>query len=293
MENQENQELLTAKEVLLKHGLDWSIGKGSVYDSQGRELTEFKAITRSDNGHVFQISRNKYTPISNEVGCGLLDEVVGTGMAKYTGASSFKNGGLVMVTAEVPELEYRIAGDAIKNYIHIATAHDGSMSTFIFGSQQRFRCQNLLTSQMKQDVCTLKFKHTKNYRIKIEDFKVVFSKYREAFQAKKKAFEAMAGKEMTRIELDSFLNQLLKLDAEKLDEMSTRSKNVKTDIAKLFTEGIGHEDMPDSRWKAFQAVTQYVTHDRSTRGDKSNREFANYFGSGAHMRNEAEQLLLV
>lgn len=49
---------------------------------------------------------------------------------------------------------------------------------------------------------------------------------------------------------------------------STRSRNVRQEMFRLFEEGIGHDlrAIHHSTWAALNAVTEYVDHQRSTRG---------------------------
>ena len=61
------------------------------------------------------------------------------------------------------------------------------------------------------------------------------------------------------------------------DGESTRTKNVRQELHRLFEEGIGHK-MPAIRhttWTALNAVTEYVDHYRSTRGKTSMERASN------------------
>lgn len=288
MENKKN--LMTATEVLIDKGLNWEVEKASIYDAQGRELEKFKAIQRVDTGQTFQVSKNGYTPINNRDSLSLLDEVVGTGYAKYSGAVSYKQGAVVMVRCEVPNMDFDVNGEQLKGYIHVATSHDGSIATTIIASLQRMICRNLLT--VKEGQSHFKFKHTKNYQIRVEDAKEAFADYREAFQKQKRVYELLARQQMNILQLDSFLNSLLNFK-DKEEENSTRIKNVKGELERLFVDGIGHDKagIRGTKWAGFNAITEYVDHHRSTKGDSSNREFASMFGSGAVMRDKALVLL--
>jgi phage/plasmid-like protein (TIGR03299 family) len=280
-------ELLTASEVLLKHGLNFTVIGEPIYDNEGAELKDYKAILRQDNRNVFQVAKKGYEIVQNHESLSLLDEIVGSGMAKYSGARSYKNGAIVQILADVP-MDYRIAGEEISTHLHVLTSHNGTHSTFIIGTNQRVLCQNVLNSK-KNIWC--KFKHTKNYRIKIDEAKQVFAHYRAVFQAQKEAFEYMASKQFNSLELDSFLNSLL--NVVDIEETTTRTLNAKESIARLVSDGIGHRELKDTRWKIFNAVTEYVDHYRSTKGEESNREYASLLGSGAVLREKAYQLLTV
>lgn len=84
------------------------------------------------------------------------------------------------------------------------------------------------------------------------------------------------------------------------DGESTRTKNVRQELHRLFEEGIGHT-MPAIRhttWTALNAVTEYVDHYRSTRGKTSierasNRLDSAWFGSGARLKERAWELAML
>lgn len=277
-------ELKTASEVLVNSGIGFNVVSSNVYDGQGKQLEDYKAIQREDTGHTFQVSKQGYTIIKNSEALSVLDEVVGSGMAKYSGAKAFKNGAVCFIRADVPQLETSIAGDEIKAYLYAVTSHDGSIANMLFAHQQRLICRNLLTSG--GIASQFKFKHTANYRLKIQDAIEVFAKYRVIFNKQKEAFEAMARIQFNSLKLDSFLNELLGIvDSE---ENSTRVLNQKRELERLFVDGIGHEKIAGTAWAAYNAVTQYVDHERGT---ENNREFSSIFGSGANLRDKAFALL--
>ena len=118
------KELQTANEVLINNGMDFNVVESVLYDNEGRELNEYKAVMREDTNHVFQVSKKSYVVIQNRESLSLLDEIVNTGMAKYSGARAYKNGAIVQIRAEVP-MNYAIAGDEVKTYIHVLTSHNG------------------------------------------------------------------------------------------------------------------------------------------------------------------------
>ncbi len=78
------------------------------------------------------------------------------------------------------------------------------------------------------------------------------------------------------------------------DAKNQRAKNVRNELFRLFEHGRGQEipEIKLSTWAAFNAVTEFVDHHRSTRG-KSDREKVSrrlqsaWFGSGASLKADA------
>ena len=83
------------------------------------------------------------------------------------------------------------------------------------------------------------------------------------------------------------------------DGETSRTKNVRQEMLRLFEHGIGH-NMPAIRhtsWTALNAVAEFVDHTRSTRGKTSverasNRLESSWFGSGARLKERAWELAL-
>ena len=75
---------------------------------------------------------------------------------------------------------------------------------------------------------------------------------------------------------------------------NSRAANVRTELFRLFEHGRG-QAIPETKlttWAAFNAVTEYVDHHRSTRGKDqkqraSNRLNSAWFGSGARLKAKA------
>ncbi len=289
MNQSTDNNLMTAKEVLINNNLDYKVVETPLYDNEGRELDSYKGIMREDTGDMFQVSKKGYQIIQNSESLSLLDEIVNTGMAKYSGATSYKNGAIVQIRCEVP-MDYNIVGDEVKNYIHVITSHNGSYATSITGTSQRLICQNILNNRMS---AYTRFKHTTNYKLRINEAIEVFAHYRKVFEEQKQAFEVMASKQFNSLQLDSFLNNLLDIDPRD-EETSTRKLNMKDQIGELVHVGIGNnrQGVRGTQWALFNSVTEYCTHHRSA-GNDSARDFNNLYGGGAKLREKAFDLLTV
>ena len=288
MENKIN-DLKTASEVLIEKGLDFSVKGSPIYDNNGQELSEFKAIQREDNGHTFQVAKKGYQIIQNSDALSLMDEVVGTGMAKYSDANSYKNGGIVSVRVKLP-FDYEVVkGDEVNTYLDLLTSHDGSKSLSINLYELRLVCLNGMRAMVRTKA--INCRHTVNYRLKIEQAQEMFEEYRQIFQAKKENYQRLAKSPMNGNDLDTFLNTLLNIKEDK--EVFAKTQNVKDTLTKLFVSGKGNNFASGSKWSAFNAVTEYVNYHRTTKGDESNREFSSLYGSGNVMTQNALELLSV
>ena len=108
--------------------------------------------------------------------------------------------------------------------------------------------------------------------------------------------EVLASHQPSRQQLDAYFKALY---PDNEDTGNRRAQNVRSGLFRLFEHGVG-QDMPAIRhttWAAFNAVTEYVDHHRTTRGrtdqERASRRLESaWFGSGARMKAEAWNLAL-
>lgn len=116
-------------------------------------------------------------------------------------------------------------------------------------------------------------------------------KTRTYFAAYKAYAEKLAAKQMTSLEIDSFLDSLF--DVDRKEEVSTRQENILVEVRKLHESGRGTEiaGVRGTAWGVYNAVTEYIDYERSTKGDGENRIVSSWLGSGAALREKAFALL--
>jgi Domain of unknown function (DUF932) len=76
----------------------------------GAPVAGYKALTRSDNGHVLGIVHDSYRPVQNEEITGFADALVASSDAKFETAGVLGRGETVWALAHLPK-HVQIAGD--------------------------------------------------------------------------------------------------------------------------------------------------------------------------------------
>jgi phage/plasmid-like protein (TIGR03299 family) len=294
MENKERvkvdvSKIQTKAEIMLSAGLAWTVSKQKVYNKEGGELAAFKAITRDDTGHVFHVSRNRYTPFQNEALFNVIEDVTGTGQAKYLKAGSYKEGAYVYGVCAVPDSDFNVVpGDICRTYLRISTTHDGSGSINIWPEIYRQVCKNGMHAWAKDAARSISVRHTESAGSRITfDAGKMLQREREYFASFAEKARALASREFSRLQLDSFLHQLFEI--EEGEKVSTRTKNQMEEIAHLARRGAGSELAPGTAWAAYNGVTEYVTHKWGK--DQEARAMSAIQGGGRDLRERAFQLL--
>lgn len=289
-------DVLTASEALLASGLTWQVIETPIYDNEGRLIQEYKAIVRDDTKEVLQVASKKYHPVQNAECFKIFDEVTGTGLAKYEVAGSLQGGRKVWILAKLP-YDFNLANgrDEVKSYLLLTTSHDGSLAFQMYQTPVRVVCMNTLRASLeaRQRDKVAYFKHTVNFRHRVGQAQYILRETCEYFRQFKEAAEAMARQEMNSLQVESFLAQLFDVEGKTRDEISTKTKNTMEEVEKLFRYGMGNsiEGVKGTRWAMFNGVTEFVDHERTTRGDDENRLSSSWYGSGAQLREKAFALL--
>ena len=301
--------LKTATEALNLAHLDWNVipipvqcnGQTLPFpslDSSG-ELDRrdcFQGICRQDNGKCLGIVKGRYEPIQNREAFSFFDSLIGQGKAVYDTAGALRDGKQVWLLAKI-DGEIEINGDAHRQFALMVTSHDASYTLQTSYVVERVVCANTLSIALSGATQTVKIKHTKEWKNKEEEARRVLGLGEKYFTTIQEALSGMNEKLLTRGQMSEFtrlitagqrdgespLDWVTRVRAEKADDISTRTTNIRGEIDSLFNH---NGNLGKSRWDALNAVTDYVDHNSTVRGGNGRLENA-LFGSGARLKQTA------
>lgn len=177
----------TAKDVIIKAGLDWNVSKCklvakmppalTIEDSDTKsflyggleyaELDNFYATYRTDKNIPLGIVKDKYTPVQNVKAFEFFDNAIGFNKAIWQTAGFFDKGRRVFVSAKLPNNIY-VNGDPVENYLVFINSHDGSTGVKILFTPIRIVCQNTLTAAIRNATNYVSFRHTSSVHSNID-----------------------------------------------------------------------------------------------------------------------------
>ncbi|WP_336881403.1 DUF932 domain-containing protein [Rhodococcus globerulus] len=206
---------------------------------------------------------NTYTPFQNEASCDLLDALADESGAHFETAGALKGGRETFVTMKLPE-SLELAGhdskDTIDWYIAALNSHDGTSSFRFLVTPVRIVCANTQSAALRTAKASFKIRHTINATNVIREAREALGltfRYMEEFET---AAQAMIAEEMNRERMQKFADQLTRVE----DAGSQRGRNQRqqqsNDIVKLFVMSETNENSRDTKWGAYNAVTEYVDH---------------------------------
>lgn len=288
----------TACEAIEAGGLNYLAELRDIRTIDGTPIKSRKAVVRSDSGDVLGVVGNSYVPVQNHQAFGFLDAVVTDGSLRYHTAGALGKGERIWMLAKLPDdIRVRNSDDITEKYLLLSNSHDGSSSLRVHFTPIRVVCANTLAIAARngrgQGVSIV---HKGNLTSKVRQAQEVLGLATRFYDDAEEQINRLARHYPSLRQLEEYFRQVY---PDSPDGESTRTKNVRQEMLRLFEEGIGH-DMPDIRhttWTALNAVTEYVDHYRSTRGKTStdrasNRLESAWFGSGARIKERAWELAL-
>lgn len=290
----ENQEALTATEAVLKYGLSWKVLKKD-HGIIAPNAEDFTAIVREDTGDIFQFAKKGYTPIQNGDVFREIDSLVETGQAKYVQGGSYKGGAVVWLRLRVPSGDFEPKpGDKHRTYLRVITSHDGSIKFTMVPEVYRMICSNGMHAWTEDAAKAVSVKHTANAlpRFRMRASEVLATEI-EYFKRFAEASRRMAQKQMTTLEIDSFLAALFNVEGKETDAIAGRTRNQIEQVKDLCFAGTGIKefDLQNTAYGVYNAVTEFIGKYRPTRGEAENAEYSEAFGSGKALRERAFELL--
>lgn len=182
--------------------------------------------------------------------------------------------------------ELRKAGDPCRVYIYSTDGWDGGTPRRSRLFVERLKCLNGMTSrEIKADLWV---SHTSGMvEVYSKRWKKFLGEVRTTIEVVRNQFIQLAKARMTEADATEFLKKLLPGE-------SKRTETVRTQLLGLFKTGVGNEG--SSRWDAYSAVTEYVTHHRTYREtETSSSEVNRFLGvlETDQLSNRALGLLLV
>ena len=279
----------SAEEAIKLAGLDWKVLEQQVYNYNGdqhQRIPNYKALTRSDNGKVLSIMKDKYHPLQNEDAFKFFNPFIDSGLASFETAGSLKDGKIVWILATLNKAPIDVGGgDLIKKNLLISNSHDGSLAVRVGFTPIRVVCNNTLTLAHSDAGSQLvRIRHSSKVLENLQDLQEVVNAIDAKFEATAEQYKHLAGRQINKTDLEKYINIVFELrDGTNRDQV--RAKKMQETIIRLFETGSG-QDMKSAKgtyWGAYNAVTEYLTHEAG-KSDEG-RLYSNWFSQNSR-KNE-------
>ena len=271
---------LSAREAFRMANADFQVAGRPVFDADMQPIPGYQAITRMDTGRTLSVMTETYAPIQNKslirIAEALHEDI------NMDAVCVLSDGKKVTFTARIRGAEGDVVpGDPVQQYLIGCTSHDGSIPFQLLFSPIRVVCQNTLsaalglTSSQRNRDQSIRIRHTKNADSLIQRLPDLVDVRRQQFIGGLNELRHMAATPCTMAQFRQYISNVF---ADQLQgtvndirgDKSTARPKVLEDLSawhsvlqKFEGEAIGSDRTANkgTSWGAYQAVTEYLTHE--------------------------------
>lgn len=295
-------------EALQAAGLNWDVTEHPLDDPSG-PVVGWKSLRRSDTGSLLAVVGQSYTPVQNRDAFSPLDAFLGD--IELDHALCLKGGRRVVLTARIGLEADVTANDPVESWLVIYNSHDGSLAYGLMFTPIRVVCQNTLSWALgRQDRISqqdgvqslenvklhrkrVTFKHTASVSRQIEKLPELINLKARQFEGTVEDYRLL---HRTPCTTDLYRRYLELVFHDALYDPKTRTKRSVNSLRaypyleEAFEAGIGSETSRGTLWGAYNALTQWASHERGKSPD--DRIESNLFGAGATLISTAHRSAL-
>lgn len=266
--------------------MDWTVEQRPLfYQNAAGEFVPVESHVcnvRSSDGSSFGPVGRSVKPLQNLDAYRLFQPLIDSKLIEMNAVISLRGGRRVCFLAELCGARTEIVpGDELRRYLLLAHAHDSSLAIRWGFTDIRVVCANTLAVALEQGDL-LKHRHTANALVNLEAAREVFDARIGQMRVQADLFQAMARKQLAPNEALNYIRETFHEGAGTDDKIVVRCAER---VIELFENGKGAQYGRGTLWNAFNAVTEYVTHERGK--SPETRADSNWFGPGAQVLSRA------
>jgi len=292
---------LTSEDAIIQAGLDWTVSKRDLFafaDGNAIAVDGHKAIVRDTDDRVMGVVGKNYTPIQNLDAFNFMDSLVEEGLMRYHTAGSLSGGRRVWMLGKVGESEI-VPKDKVDHYLFLYNGFDGKTALRCLWTDVRVVCANTARAALGRGAKSgVSVRHTRNAMANIQEAQKVLGLAVEAFDESADFMRTLADTPMPTSDWVDFCLELVPEPATDEDgNISKRARNrvdsQRKELTSLYVSGTG-SSIPGVRgtaWGAYNALTEYASYYRTTRGSQDKRFESLLLGAGNDFVQRGSEIL--
>lgn len=244
-----------------------------------------------------------YSVMQNIDALNVVDEILQSGSATIETAGAIDEGRKVFICLKVAKDIIVGSEDAVKQFVLIATSHDGSLSITAMPTNVRVVCNNTLTAALRNSQDKIKIRHTSNASTRLSEAARVLKLMGNNTAANEDNYNEMATTVISKEDMFNYFGNVfctpteikeLQSGTRAKEVLSSRKQNILSEVLGFAMKGQGQaltmrgNDL--TMWTAYNAVTGFVTRKKYT--SASDRANSMLFGSAAETIEHAGVLAL-
>jgi phage/plasmid-like protein (TIGR03299 family) len=271
-----------------KAGLDWNVSTEPLFRENGEKVAA-QASVRDTDGRVLGVVGPRWTPLQNADAFKIFEPLVDSGdMALHT-AGSLRNGERVWVLCQLNlDNSEIVKGDEIRKFALLSNGHDGKLAVHFGFTPIRVVCANTEAMARESEASKLiRVRHHRFVKENVEKLRDVMDLANQEFEATCDQYRFLASRAINKSDLEKYVKIVFDVHKKDPEEVSTRQKNILTNVEGLFVTGKGNDldGVRGTYWAAYNAVSEYLNYEKGR--NEANRMDSLWFGQNGVMNRKA------
>ena len=249
----------------------FEVEKVPVFDAGRRAIEGVYSLQRSDTHQHLGMVKDKYRPIQMDEMIDIISEASDkVGDIDHIGYTTSKGGRKVVIQSKYRDT-LDVGGDKIEPYIYTVIDNTGMGSNKMIPSSVRIACDNAFHLIAQNEEASDRARHSASFDTHVDG---MINNIVSAISTTKnftQIVEKLKNEKFNRDQMVQFTQQLIPVEKEE----STRRQNKREKLVELYEGGRGN--VGESRWDAFNAITEFETHTGRQSPEKLIRTFCKYF----------------
>ena len=246
----------------------FEVEKVPVFDAGRRAIDGVYSLQRSDTHQHLGMVKDKYRPIQMEEMIDIISEASDkVGDIDHIGYTTSRGGRKVVIQSKYRDT-LDVGGDKIEPYIYTVIDNTGMGSNKMIPSSVRIACDNAFHLIAQNEEASDRARHSASFDTHVDG---MINNIVSAISTTKnftQIVEKLKNEKFNRDQMVQFTQQLIPVEKEE----STRRQNKREKLVELYEGGRGN--VGESRWDAFNAITEFETHTGKQTPEKLIRTFS-------------------
>ena len=300
---------LTADEMLVKAGLDWTVSKRPLYFPKvNTAQTELKlipnkfALTRDSDESLLDVVGDTYKPVQNHEAMDFFKRFVDSGGMKMETAGSLRKGQFIWGLAKIQE-SFNVGSneeDRVEGYLLLTQPHKFGFSMVAALTPIRVVCMNTmkmalgekLSGKGRNTTGVFRMPHSRAFDEEVQkSAELALGLARQGMIELKEAADILSKVRMPADDLAPYFHNVVNLELEEDADPDKFSRTIKT-LLDAVNEAPGSQlkTAEGTLWGAYNAVTYTADHILGRSDD--GRIVSAWFGAAGGMKRRALELAL-
>ena len=260
-----DEKFLPVSEIIKQSKLDYEVGLEKAYLADGTQIPKCQVTRRKDNGTILATVGDRYNVLQNLEAFSFFQPWIDNKIAYIDNVGTLRNGAIIFIQAKVCIDPVEITkGDAVESYINILNSHTGQTSIMPGYFPRRIFCSNQLPALKSSKM--LKVKHTVNCQVSLDKIHQIMDVANREFLTTTDDYKFLASKGVSKKDLEKYVKLVFKKESEPAEE-ETENTRILEKIEFLFESGRGAKETPNTMFKLFNAVNEFLNYESGKSAD--------------------------